>query len=74
MNVQLNDITLPVGIQGHGRIRASLNINIAMRYVELEDGQAIDGDRASEIRKFACAVRMLNLPLAISEKIVLTSL
>ena len=49
MNVQLNDITLPAGIQVCGRIRASLNVNVAMRYVELEDGQAIDGDRASEI-------------------------
>ena len=49
MNVQLNDITLPAGIQGRGRIRASLNVNVAMRYVELEDGQAIDRDRASEI-------------------------
>ena len=56
LNDQLIDITLsalPAGTQGRGRTRASLNVNVAMRYVELEDGKAIDGDRASEIRKFA---------------------
>ena len=45
-----------MGIQGRGRTRASLNVNVAMRYVELEDGKAIDGDRATEIRKFARAI------------------
>ena len=39
-----------------GRARASLNVNVAMRYVETERGDLIDGDRASEIRKFARAI------------------
>jgi hypothetical protein len=56
LNDQLIDITLPVGTQGRGRARASLNVNVAMRYVESEDGRAIDGDRAAEIRKFARAI------------------
>jgi hypothetical protein len=56
LNDQLTDITLPAGAQGRGRTRASLNVNVAMRYVELEDGNLIDGDRASEIRKFARAI------------------
>lgn len=53
-----NDITLPAGTQAQsrGRTRASLNVNVTMQYVELEDGKAIDGDRASEIRKFARAI------------------
>lgn len=46
-------MTLPEGPQGRGRARASLNVNVAMRYVETENGDLIDGDRASEIRKFA---------------------
>ncbi|KAF8806798.1 hypothetical protein BYT27DRAFT_7008766, partial [Phlegmacium glaucopus] len=29
-------------------------INVTMRYMEFEDGQMISGDRASEIRQFAC--------------------
>lgn len=45
-----------MGTQGRGRTRASLNVNVTMQYVELEDGTAIDGDRASEIRKFARAI------------------
>jgi len=56
LNDQLIDTTLPAGTQGRGRTRASQNVNVAMRYVELEDGKAIDGDRASEIRKFARAI------------------
>jgi hypothetical protein len=55
-NDQLTDITLPVGTQSRGRARASLNVNVAMRYVEMEDGSLIDGDRASVIRKFARAI------------------
>jgi hypothetical protein len=56
LNDQLTDITSPAGTQGRGRARASLNVNVAMRYVEMEDGNLIDGDRASEIRKFARAI------------------
>lgn len=58
LNDQVIDITLPAGTQAQsrGRTRASLNVNVTMRYVELEDGKAIDGDRASEIRKFARAI------------------
>lgn len=59
LNDQLTDITSdasPAGIQSRGRARASLNVNVAMRYVEMEDGTLIDGDRASEIRKFARAI------------------
>jgi hypothetical protein len=44
------------GSQSRGRARASLNVNVAMRYVERENGDLIDGDRASEIRKFARAI------------------
>ena len=50
LNDHVTDITLPVGPQC-GRARASLNVNIAMRYVEMERSDLIDGDRASEIRK-----------------------
>ncbi|KAF8236927.1 hypothetical protein L208DRAFT_1249864 [Tricholoma matsutake] len=30
-----------------------------MQYVKLEDGTIIDGDRATEMRKFACSVWVL---------------
>lgn len=56
LNNDVTDITLPAGTQGRGRARASLNVNVAMRYVEMEIGEPIDGDRASEIRKFARAI------------------
>lgn len=56
MNDQVTDITFPSGTQSRGRARASQNVNVAMRYVEMNDGNPIDGDRASEIRKFARAI------------------
>ena len=31
-------------------------INVAMRYIELEDGTVINGDRAGDIRKFARSI------------------
>jgi hypothetical protein len=45
-----------VGPQACGRARASQGINVTMQYVELKDGTAINGDRAGEIRKFACSI------------------
>lgn len=56
LNDQVTDITLPAVTQSRGKSRASLNVNVTMRYVELEDGKVTDGDRASEIRKFARAI------------------
>jgi hypothetical protein len=50
----LVDVTL--GPQVRGRTRAAQGINVKMRYVEQRDGTIIDGDRASEIRKFARAI------------------
>lgn len=44
------------GSQARGRGRAAQGINVAMRYVELEDGTVINGDRAAEIRKFARSI------------------
>ena len=41
MNDQLTDITSdasPAGIQSRGRARASLNVNVVIGYVEMEDG------------------------------------
>ena len=55
LNDHVTDNTLSVGPQ-RGRARASLNVDVAMRYVETERGDLIDGDRASEIRKFARAI------------------
>jgi hypothetical protein len=43
-------------LSSRGRSRASQGINVAMQYVELEDGTVIDGDRATEMRKFARGV------------------
>ena len=36
-----------------GKARASQGINVAMRYVEDENGTVIDGHRATEIRRYA---------------------
>lgn len=44
------------GSQSRGRGRAAQGINVTMRYVELEDGTVINGDRAAEIRKFARSI------------------
>jgi hypothetical protein len=44
------------GSQSRGRTRSSQGINVTMKYVELEDGTVISGDRANEIRKFARAI------------------
>ena len=44
------------GPQSRGRARAAQGINVTMRYVELEDGTEIGGDRAGEIRKFARSI------------------
>lgn len=41
----------PAGARG--RHRSSKGINVAMKYIELEDGTVIDGFRAAEIRRFA---------------------
>jgi len=42
------------GSRGKGRL--AKNINVSMRFVEKEDGQVVDGDRASEIRIFAQSI------------------
>jgi hypothetical protein len=44
------------GPQARGRSRAAQGINVSMQYVQLEDGTTINGDRATEIRKFARAI------------------
>lgn len=44
------------GSHTRGRGRAAQGINVAMCYVELEDGTVINGDRAAEIRKFARSI------------------
>lgn len=44
------------GPQARGRSRAAQGINVSMQYVEFEDGTVINGDRATEIRKFARAI------------------
>jgi hypothetical protein len=36
-----------------GRGRAAKGVNVTLRFVELEDGTIISGDRASEMRRFA---------------------
>jgi hypothetical protein len=44
------------GPQARGQVHAAQGINVTMRYVELEDGIAIDGNRAGEIRKFVRSI------------------
>ena len=44
------------GSQARGRACAAQGINVAMRYVELEDGTVITGDRAGDIQKFARSI------------------
>jgi hypothetical protein len=44
------------GSHARGRGGAAQGINVAMHYVELEDGTVINGDRAGEIRKFARSI------------------
>jgi hypothetical protein len=39
-----------------GRSRAAQGVNVAMRYIEDENGQVIDGHRASAIRKLARSI------------------
>jgi hypothetical protein len=49
--MQAEDATLPPGERGKGR--ASQGVNVAMRYVEDEDGEPVDGYLAQHIRTWA---------------------
>lgn len=49
-----------------GKHRSSQGINVAMKYVELEDGSVIDGYRAAEIRRYA---RSLWVQMALDNKL-----
>ena len=48
-----------------GKTRLAKNINVSMRFVEKEDGQVVDGDRASEMRIFARSVWVTFVELGI---------
>lgn len=48
-----------------GKRRAAQGINVAMTYIELEDGTTIDGFRAAEIRRYA---RSLWVQMALDNK------
>ena len=52
-NDQVPDLNGKEGSQPRGRARAAQNINVAMRYVENENGETVDGNRATDMRKFA---------------------
>ncbi|KJA27205.1 hypothetical protein HYPSUDRAFT_198479 [Hypholoma sublateritium FD-334 SS-4] len=52
-----------------GKRRAAQGINVAMKYVELEDGTTIDGFRAAEIRRYA---RSLWVKMAMDNKLPAT--
>lgn len=49
-----------------GKHRSSQGINVAMKYIELEDGSVVDGYRAAEIRRFA---RSLWVQMALNDKL-----
>lgn len=52
-----------------GKHRASQGINVTMKYIENEDGTAIDGFRAAEIRRYA---RSLWVQMALDNKLPAT--
>ena len=39
-----------------GRSRAAQGVNVAMQYIEDENGKMIDGHRASAMRKLTCSI------------------
>lgn len=49
-----------------GKHRSSQGINVAMKYIELEDGTVVDGFRAAEIRRYA---RSLWVQMALDGKL-----
>ena len=58
---------LPAGpVCARGKHRSSQGINVAMKYIELEDGTVIDGYRASDIRRYA---RSLWVQMALDNKL-----
>lgn len=52
-----------------GKRRAAQGINVAMKYIETEDGTTIDGFRAAEIRRYA---RSLWVQMALDNKLPAT--
>ena len=52
-----------------GKRRAAQGINVAMRYIEAEDGTTVDGFRAAEIRRYA---RSLWVQMALDNKLPAT--
>ena len=52
-----------------GKHRAAQGINVAMKYIEHEDGTVIDGFRAAEIRRYA---RSLWVQMALDDKLPAT--
>ena len=53
----------------HGKHQAAQGINIAMRYIEAEDGTTVDGFRAAEVRRYA---RSLWVQMALDNKLPAT--
>ena len=59
----------PGPVCARGKRRAAQGINVAMKYIETEDGTVVDGFRAAEIRRYA---RSLWVQMALDDKLPAT--